>query len=196
MEVWNTGAQLAAINAQLLDREALLNYGMFRRNGGCGVVRKPDRVRDPSMKSIIKGKLQLKLVSGQNLGHLIEGPSHQHFVYIELEVVDMVPGAGKGLQKSSVVQYNLFHPVWQDAPAFEFEVRHIDCCILFVRVGSAQQAVEAKEGLILGRTAIPVDCIRNGLRVFDLLDAEHDTMIHSKVLFEVKMSMEANLFGF
>ena len=138
MEVWNTGAQLVAINAQLLDREALLNYGMFRRNGGsaCGVVRKPDRVKDPSLKSIIKGKLQLKLLSAQNLGHLIEGPSHQHFVYIELEVVDMVPGKGKGLQKSSVVQYNLFHPVWQDAPTFDFEVNYIDCSILFVRVAS------------------------------------------------------------
>lgn len=139
MEVWNTGAQLVAINAQLLDREALLNYGMFRRNGGssCGVVRKPDRVKDPTLKSIIKGKLQLKLISGQNLGHLIEGITHHHFVYIELEVVDMVPGKGKGLQKSSVVQYNLFHPVWQDTPTFEFEVNHIDCSILFVRVASS-----------------------------------------------------------
>lgn len=47
------------------------------------------------------------------------------------------------------------------------------------------QAVEAKEGLILGRTAIPVDCLRNGIRAFDLLDAEHDPIIYSRILFQV-----------
>ena len=95
---------------------------------------KPERVLDPNIRSIIKGELELKLLSGQNIGHLIDTPGNQHFVYIEVEVQDMIPGGGKGLQKSSVVQYNLFHPVWQDTPVFKFDVEHLDCSIIFVRV--------------------------------------------------------------
>lgn len=91
---------------------------------------------DPSLTNIIKGKLELKLISGQNLGHLIDSEVNQHFVYIELEVVDMDPNSRKGIKKSTVVQYNLFHPVWQDQPKFSFDIEYLDCSILFLRVVS------------------------------------------------------------
>lgn len=145
MPLWNSGIQFVGIDAQHVHTEMLLNYGMFRRNGGykCGMqsnltpgyVKKPERVMDPSLTNIIKGKLELKLISGQNLGHLIDSEVNQHFVYIELEVVDMDPSSRKGIKKSTVVQYNLFHPVWQDQPKFSFDIEYLDCSILFIRVG-------------------------------------------------------------
>lgn len=55
--------------------------------------------------------------------------------------------------------------------------------------------MEAKDGLVLGRTAVPIDCLRNGLRAFDLLDAEHDPMMHARLLFDVKLTQIANIFG-
>lgn len=99
-----------------------------------GYVKKPDRVMDPSLTNIIKGKLELTLIAGQNLSHLLETEVNQHFVYIELEVVDMAPNSRKGIKKTTVVQYNLFHPVWQDQPKFSFDVEYLDCSILFLRV--------------------------------------------------------------
>lgn len=42
INAWSTGAQMVALNAHHVDKEMLLNFGMFRRNGGgecgkCGV---------------------------------------------------------------------------------------------------------------------------------------------------------------
>lgn len=78
----------------------------------------------------------MRLISGQNLGHLIEGKSNQHFVYIELEVVDTLKEVTKTVQKSTVCQFNLFHPVWQDNPTFNLEIANLDTSILFIRVFS------------------------------------------------------------
>ena len=100
-----------------------------------GIVMKPERLKDSSLRSIIQATLELKLISGQNLGHLIEDSNtNQNFVYIELEVVDMYPGLSTGMQNSSVAQFNLLHPIWQDTPTFNFKVKYLDCAILFIRV--------------------------------------------------------------
>ena len=93
------------------------------------------------------------------------------------------------LKKSPAVQYSLFHPYWQTKPKFDFEVKNVDSAILFIR------AIEAKEGLVLGRTAVPFECIREGIRVFDLLDAEHDTIMYSRLLCDIKFTQHANLFN-
>lgn len=155
-----------------------------------GYVRKPERLLDSSIKSIIKGKLEIKLISGQNLGHLLDPENRNSFVYVEIEVYDLEPGVKNPEEKSPAVQFNTFHPYWQNTPSYQFNVNNIDCSILFLR------AIEAKEGLVLGRTAIPLECIRNGLRVFDLLDAEHDPILYARILCEIKLTQEANLFNF
>lgn len=154
-----------------------------------GYVKKPERLMDPYVKSILKVHLQINLISGQNIGHLLKGENKNNFVYIEFEVHDFAPDSENPVQKSPAVQYSLFHPVWQTQPRFDFEVKNIDSSILFLR------AIEAKESLVLGRSAIPLECIREGIRAFDLLDAEHDPMIYSRLLCDVKITQHANLFN-
>jgi hypothetical protein len=43
--LWLAGCQLVALNYQAEDRPLMLNRAMFRQNGGCGYVLKPQVLR-------------------------------------------------------------------------------------------------------------------------------------------------------
>lgn len=49
LQMWNCGIQMVALNFQYPGLEMHLNQGLFRLNGGCGYVLKPEimRIRDP-----------------------------------------------------------------------------------------------------------------------------------------------------
>ncbi len=44
--LWLAGCQLVALNYQAEDRPLMLNRAMFRQNGGCGYVLKPQVLRN------------------------------------------------------------------------------------------------------------------------------------------------------
>jgi len=46
-EMWNMGAQMAALNYQKSGVPMQVNDGRFRQNGSCGYVLKPDIYIDP-----------------------------------------------------------------------------------------------------------------------------------------------------
>lgn len=152
-------------------------------------MKKPERLIDPYLRSIITANIEITLISGQNVGHLLDPENKNNFVYVELEVNECSSDGISKVQKSPAVQYNHYHPYWQTQPKFEFVVKNMDTSILFIRV------IEAKESLVLGRTALPLECLREGIRVFDLLDAEHDPIIYSRLLCDIKITQEANLFN-
>jgi len=126
---------MVALNFKDVGIEQLINYGMFRKNGGtkCGYVLKTEKLLDPEFLNILKMKMRFKLISAQNLGHLVTEESNKQFVFIEVEVVDMGVSSGS-TERSAVVQYNLFHPVWQDQPVFKYKIENIDFAVLFLRV--------------------------------------------------------------
>ena len=46
VQMWNCGIQLVALNFQYPSIEMHLNQGLFRLNGGCGYVLKPQVMRE------------------------------------------------------------------------------------------------------------------------------------------------------
>jgi phosphatidylinositol phospholipase C delta len=66
------GAQMVAFNMQGYGRNLWLMHGMFRSNGGCGYVKKPDflmnvgpnnEVFNPKDKLEVKKTLKVKILS-------------------------------------------------------------------------------------------------------------------------------------
>ncbi|KIO30109.1 hypothetical protein M407DRAFT_69612 [Tulasnella calospora MUT 4182] len=67
---WAAGAHLVAINWQTADLGYMINYAMFQRNGGCGMVLKPEPLRIKDKQSLgtrTKHFLDVTVVSAQQL---------------------------------------------------------------------------------------------------------------------------------
>ncbi|KAG9019365.1 Phospholipase C [Tulasnella sp. 427] len=67
---WAAGAHLVAINWQTCDLGYMINYAMFQRNGGCGMVLKPEPLRIKDKQSLgtrTKHFLDVTIVSAQQL---------------------------------------------------------------------------------------------------------------------------------
>jgi phosphatidylinositol phospholipase C delta len=69
---WMHGAQMVAFNMQGYGRNLWLMHGMFRSNGGCGYVKKPDflmnvgpnnEVFNPKDKLEVKKTLKVRILS-------------------------------------------------------------------------------------------------------------------------------------
>lgn len=67
---WAAGAHLVAINWQTCDLGYMINYAMFQRNGGCGMVLKPEPLRIKDKQSLgtrTQHFLEVTVVSAQQL---------------------------------------------------------------------------------------------------------------------------------
>lgn len=167
----------------------LINYGMFRKNGGIhsGWCLKPNILQGIEREADIQTKFKINIVSAQHLGVLLpqETPLSEAFVYISITMIDLIKDEENdtyiaGRHSSTVCQYNLFHPSWRDNE-YIFTVDHAETSIMVIK------AINPKKSTVLGRTAIPCDCIRPGYRVFGLMDEDLDDLPYSRILchFEI-----------
>lgn len=121
---WGCGAQLVALNFQAKDESMLINYGLFRKNGGIhsGWVLKPNVLKGMKRSTDAKTRFKMTIISAQNLGALLpkENAILESYVYIEITMIDILKSEEHGTHiiaknLSSVSQYNLFHPIWRDS---------------------------------------------------------------------------------
>ncbi|KAG8888563.1 Phospholipase C [Tulasnella sp. 332] len=67
---WASGAHLVALNWQTSDLGYMINHAMFQRNGGCGMVLKPEALRlkdKQSLTTLTKHYLDVTIISAQQL---------------------------------------------------------------------------------------------------------------------------------
>lgn len=178
---------MIAMNFQNKDNSMLINFGVFRKNGGkrSGWVLKPRILLDNKREEEFSTRFKMRVISGQNLGALLPGNKliSECYVYVEVTMVDLISAKTeeeKEERKSwkhitSVTQFNLFHPQWRDMD-FLMRTRRNETTYLLFKV------IEAKEGTILGRTAIPCDSIRRGYRTVELHDKDMDDIAHTRLL--------------
>ncbi|KAL0359178.1 UNVERIFIED_CONTAM: Phosphoinositide phospholipase C 2 [Sesamum angustifolium] len=83
LTAWMHGAQLVAFNMQGYGRELWMMQGMFKANGGCGYVKKPEfllghdgRVFDPKAAIPIRTTLRVTVYMGEGWYHDF---NHTHF---------------------------------------------------------------------------------------------------------------------
>lgn len=184
---WTHGAQMIAFNMQGYGRSLWLMHGMFRANGGCGYVKKPnflmkkgfhDEVFDPKKKLHVKETLKVKVYMGD--GWRLDF-SHTHFdtysppdFYTKVFIVG-VP-ADNAKRKTRVIEDN-WYPIWDEE--FSFPLTVPELALLRIEVREYDMSDKDDFG---GQTCLPVSELRPGIRSVPLYDKKGEKMKSVRLL--------------
>ncbi|XP_063943312.1 phosphoinositide phospholipase C 6-like isoform X2 [Daucus carota subsp. sativus] len=172
---WMHGAQMVAFNMQGHGKNLSLMHGMFRANGGCGYVKKPDlllkaspdnHVFDPKVKLLAKKILRVKVYMGDGW-HLDFKKTHFDSYsppdfYTKVRIAGVPADATK---KKTAVKDNKWTPFWNEE--FEFSLSVPELAILCIEVRDKDDAPKKKDGFG-GQNCLPVSEIRPGIRAVPL----------------------------
>ncbi|CAN1798110.1 Phosphoinositide phospholipase C 6 [Linum perenne] len=189
---WMHGAQMIAFNMQGYGKSLWLMHGMFKANGGCGYVKKPDilmkrgvnnEVFDPKTKSLVQKKLKVKVYLGD--GWRLDF-SHTHFdaysppdFYTKI-YINGVP-ADSCRKKTRIIEDN-WSPVWNEE--FIFPLTLAELALLRIEVREYDMSEMDDFG---GQTCLPVSELRPGIRSVALNDKKGEKLKNVKLLmgFEI-----------
>nr|XP_060479571.1 1-phosphatidylinositol 4,5-bisphosphate phosphodiesterase delta-4 isoform X3 [Panthera onca] len=125
-ELWNAGCQMVAMNVQTAGLEMDICDGLFRQNGGCGYVLKPDFLRDTQSSfhperpiSPFKAQtLLIQVISGQQLPK--EDMTKERSIVdplVRVEIFGVRPDTTR--QETNYVENNGFNPYWGQTLCFQ-----------------------------------------------------------------------------
>lgn len=182
---WSKGCQMVALNHQTEDSKMAINDGRFRENGGCGYI--PKRLEEyPGRQN-----LKIKILAGSCLPHPFGEPSGEvtsPYVIVRLYDVRTTTQTREEMleidERKTTVSDNGFCPQWPDAKDFTFKVESAGVAMLLFTI------VHADEGFIeekICKTAIPVRCLRQGLRSVQFYDrnSQHGSFAFARLLVSV-----------
>ncbi|XP_021278125.1 phosphoinositide phospholipase C 5-like [Herrania umbratica] len=194
---WMHGAQMVALNMQGYGKSLWLMHGMFRSNGGCGYVKKPeflmnvgpnDQVFDPKAKLPVKKILKVKVYMGDGW-HLDFKQRHLNLwsppeFYIRVGI-EGVP-ADKTMRKTKKRKGN-WTPVWDEEFIYPLTVPEI----ALLRVEVHEYHMSEKD-YFAGQTCLPVSELRPGIRAVPLFNRKGEKFTSLKLLmrFEFVQSVE------
>ncbi|XP_023748569.1 phosphoinositide phospholipase C 2 isoform X1 [Lactuca sativa] len=182
---WMHGAQMVAFNMQGYGRSLWLMQGMFRGNGGCGYVKKPqlllkgdDEVFDPRVELPVKMTLKITLYMGEGWYYDFK---QSHFdAYSPPDFYAKVGIAGipadTEMKKSKTVE-DSWNPTWNEE--FEFPLRAPDLALIRVEVHEYDMS---EKDDFAGQTCIPVREISKGIRSVPLYSQKGDVYQTVKLL--------------
>jgi phosphatidylinositol phospholipase C delta len=170
---WMYGAQMVALNMQGYGRSLWMMDGMFRANGGCGYVKKPefllkarphDEVLDPKAKLPVKSTLKVTVYMGDGWYYDFR---HTHFdaysppdFYVRVGIAG-VP-ADSIMTKSKTLEDN-WVPNWNEQ--FEFPLTVPELALLRLEVHEYDMSEKDDFG---GQTCLPVSELQKGIRAVSL----------------------------
>ncbi|CAN7137996.1 unnamed protein product [Brassica rapa subsp. narinosa] len=183
---WTHGAQMIAFNMQGYGKSLWLMHGMFRANGGCGYVKKPnflmkkgfhEEVFDPRKKLPVKETLKaMYMGDGWRLDF-----SHTHFdaysppdFYTKMFIVG-VP-ADNAKRKTKIIEDN-WYPIWDEE--FSFPLTVPELALLRIEVREYDMSEKDDFG---GQTCLPVSELRPGIRSVPLYDKKGEKMKSVRLL--------------
>ncbi|VFQ72829.1 unnamed protein product [Cuscuta campestris] len=184
---WMHGAQMVAFNMQGYGKSLWLMHGMFRSNGGCGYVKKPQfllercpdgEVFDPKATLTVKLTLKVSVYLGD--GWRLDF-SHTHFdsysppdFYTKVHMVGV--GADCGKRKTRVIE-DEWGPNWGEE--FEFPLTVPEVALLRIEVREYDMSEKDDFG---GQTCLPVSEIRPGIRSVPLHDKKGEKLKSVRLL--------------
>ncbi|KAL7601051.1 hypothetical protein Lser_V15G25831 [Lactuca serriola] len=184
---WCHGAQMVAFNMQTHGRFLWLMQGMFRANGGCGYVKKPDlllkngpddKVFDPKIPLPVKKTLKVKVYMGDGW-HLDFKRTHFD-IYSPPDFYVKVGIAGvetdSVMKKTKIIQDD-WTPKWEDE--FQFPLTVPELALLRIEVHEYDKTEKDDFG---GQTCLPVFELRTGIRAVPLHDHKGDKYNSVKLL--------------
>ena len=186
LNFWIFGSQIAAINYQSPDIGTLINNAWFLSNGRSGYVLKPAYMReDPGLLDIHQinsrnpmATIHIEVLSAFNLPKF-EGDSEIVSPYVEVEVIGIANDTC--LQSTTAVHRNGFNPVWKEK--FSFGVRLLEMCVVIFTVKSKSHLNTRK----IAQNAIPIYCIRKGIRVIELVDSKLELLPNSYLICKIEI---------
>ncbi|KAJ6726920.1 PHOSPHOINOSITIDE-SPECIFIC PHOSPHOLIPASE C FAMILY PROTEIN [Salix purpurea] len=184
---WMHGAQMIAFNMQGYGKSLWLMHGMFRANGGCGYLKKPDflmekgpnnEVFDPKRKLPVTKTLKVKVYLGD--GWRLDF-SHTHFdsysppdFYTKVYIVGVPADAAK--RKTKIIEDN-WSPAWNEE--FTFPLTVPELALLRVEVQEYDMSDKDDFG---GQTCLPVLDLRPGIRSVPLHDKKGEKLKNVRLL--------------
>ncbi|GMY10587.1 phosphoinositide phospholipase C 2-like [Fagus crenata] len=191
---WMHGAQMVAFNMQGYGKFLWIMQGMFRANGGCGYVKKPDfllrtdRVFDPSVVPLIKKKLKVSVLMGEGWLHDFDRKYFDRFSPPDFFVKVGIAGFPEDeIKHETKAIEDEWRPVWNEE--FEFPLRVPELAVLRIEALEYDTAGPAD---FAGQTCLPVSELRSGIRAVPLYNKMGDKYAHVKLLmgFEfIRLSM-------
>ncbi|XP_009790378.1 phosphoinositide phospholipase C 4 [Nicotiana tabacum] len=184
---WMHGAQMVAFNMQGYGRALWLMHGMFRSNGGCGYVKKPDfllnvgpnnEVFDPKAKLPVKKTLKVKVYMGDGW-HLDFKQTHFD-LYSPPDFYTRVGIAGvpaDELMKKTKAKEDKWTPVWDEEFTFPLTVPEL----ALLRIEVHEYDMSEKDDFA-GQTCIPVSELKPGIHAVPLCDRKGEKYSSARLL--------------
>ncbi|XP_073033285.1 phosphoinositide phospholipase C 6-like isoform X2 [Primulina eburnea] len=172
---WMHGAQMIAFNMQGYGKSLWTMHGMFRSNGGCGYVKKPDIlmkrgpndvVFDPKIPLPVKKTLKVKVYMGD--GWRLDF-SHTHFdsfsppdFYTKVQIIGVPADAAK--RKTRIIEDD-WGPYWDEEFSFPLSVPEL----ALLRIEVREHDISDKDDFG-GQTCLPIPELKPGIRAVPLHD--------------------------
>ncbi|XP_007016097.2 PREDICTED: phosphoinositide phospholipase C 4 [Theobroma cacao] len=184
---WMHGAQMVAFNMQGYGRSLWLMHGMFRSNGGCGYVKKPEflmnvdpdgQVFDPKAKLPVKKTLKVKVYMGDGW-HLDFKQTHFDS-YSPPDFYTRVGIAGvpdDEIMKKTKKKEDDWTPVWDEEFTFPLTVPEL----ALLRVEVHEYDMSEKDDFA-GQTCLPVSELKPGIRAVPLFDRKGEKLNSVRLL--------------
>ncbi|KAK3020651.1 hypothetical protein RJ639_046244 [Escallonia herrerae] len=195
---WMHGAQMVAFNMQGYGKSLWLMHGMFRSNGCCGYVKKPNflmkkgpqnEVFDPKVTSTVKKTLRVRVYMGD--GWRLDF-SHTHFdaysppdFYVKIYIVGVPADDAK--KKTKVIEDD-WTPIWDEE--FEFPLTVPELALLRIQVQDYDRSEKDDFG---GQTCLPVSELRPGIRAVPLYDKKGEKLKSVKLLMRFQFNCTDDL---
>ncbi|XVE59417.1 hypothetical protein DITRI_Ditri05aG0044700 [Diplodiscus trichospermus] len=184
---WMHGAQMVALNMQGYGKSLWLMHGMFRSNGGCGYVKKPDflmnmgpndKVFDPKARLPVKKILKVKVYMGDGW-HLDFEQRHLNLwsppeFYTKVGIAGVA--ADKTKKKTKKRKGN-WTPVWDEEFTFQLTVPEI----ALLRIEVHEYNMSEKD-YFAGQTCLPVSELRPGIRAVPLFNRKGEKFTSLRLL--------------
>ncbi|KAL6864735.1 hypothetical protein ACP4OV_015886 [Aristida adscensionis] len=184
---WRYGVQMVAANMQGHGRKLWLTQGMFRANGGCGYVKKPDilmnsdpdKLFDPRANLPVKTRLKVTLYMGDGWRfdfrktHFDKCSPPDFYARVGIAGV----AADMRMEQTPVMMDNWI-PMW-DHEFGVFELRVPELALLRVEVHESDNHQKDEFG---GQTCLPVWELRPGIRSVRLSDRKGEPLRSVKLL--------------
>ncbi|XP_027444710.2 1-phosphatidylinositol 4,5-bisphosphate phosphodiesterase delta-4 isoform X1 [Zalophus californianus] len=163
-ELWNAGCQMVAMNVQTAGLEMDIYDGLFRQNGACGYVLKPDFLRDVQSSfhperpiSPFKAQtLLIQVISGQQLPK--DNMSKERSIVdplVRVEIFGVHPDTTR--QETSYVENNGFNPYWGQTLSFRVLVPELALLRFVVKDYNRKSRNE-----FIGQYTVPWTCMQQG----------------------------------
>ncbi|XP_022150958.1 phosphoinositide phospholipase C 6-like isoform X2 [Momordica charantia] len=190
---WLHGAQMVAFNMQGHGKSLSLMRGMFRSNGGCGYVKKPDflltvdpdsKVFDPNAILPVKRTLKVKVYMG--VGWNLDFDNTHFHLYSPPDFYTRVGIAGAPadeiIKKTRIIE-ETWSPVWNEE--FTFPLTVPELALLRIEVYSYNISDKDVFG---GQNCLPVPEVRPGIHAVPLFDRKGSKYSSVKLLMRFEFS--------